>query len=151
MQDRHIPVKDCACLFIYMVGNMGGIRWRSKAIRRMFGKIERPKEGVPCHVCGKNDYITELHHVIPIREIAKYINEFDVPLYKVKTPIVWLCPNCHSYLHAYDRISRSVIIQMAQFGYDRESIKRLIGLIELRDESITEILDLINFDEEDEK
>lgn len=59
----------------------------------------RPKcdKGHPCFACGKHPYITHLHHVIPLTEVADLFNDHLVE--KISIPTVWLCPNCHTYVH----------------------------------------------------
>ena len=57
---------------------------------------KRPKTGEPCFVCGLHDKITEKHHVLPVATIADMLND---GIEDIGTPTIWLCPNCHSYVH----------------------------------------------------
>ena len=47
----------------------------------------------PCFICGEHVTITEAHHVLPLKQVARLLETWDV----VNEPsIVRLCPNCHA-------------------------------------------------------
>ena len=66
----------------------------------MENKLKRKKhkyKNEECYICEKHKYITELHHVISFSDC-----KLEYEIYgEYKTKLVWLCPNCHSYLHKY--------------------------------------------------
>lgn len=68
-------------------------------IQRIIRAISRQKQGErqACFVCNKHRFITELHHIIPVKEIALYIHETGKRNHPM--PMVWLCPNHHAYWH----------------------------------------------------
>lgn len=68
----------------------------SKDLRK---QCKRSKEKAPCYICGKHAEITELHHVVPLSRCAKKMNRLNLKEIEVET--VWLCPNCHAYVHKY--------------------------------------------------
>lgn len=57
---------------------------------------KRPQTGEPCFVCGLHNEITEKHHVLPVEKIANMLND---GITDIASPTIWLCPNCHSYVH----------------------------------------------------
>lgn len=58
----------------------------------------RHGERQPCFICGLHRDITEAHHVMPLEEVASVINNTHLSM--KEPPVVWLCPNCHTYLHS---------------------------------------------------
>lgn len=48
-----------------------------------------------CFVCEKHIHITQLHHIIPLKDIVRLLDKID----EVGTQQIWLCPNCHAYTH----------------------------------------------------
>lgn len=50
-----------------------------------------------CEACGEHESITENHHLLTLKKCALLIN--TGVFIEIKSPIVWLCPNCHMYLH----------------------------------------------------
>ena len=118
------------------------LKFSSKVMRKMINDPRKPKEGTVCYICKKHSLISELHHVVPIETLAKMFNELDVPIDKISTPIVWLCPNCHAYAHKMlsntfnTNIGESVLL-----SYDKqEEIDRLIQLLKTRDKTINELI-----------
>ncbi len=55
----------------------------------------------PCFICGKHRSITEAHHTIPLEKITALLKTWGT---LPEPPIVWLCPNCHTYVHSYQNI-----------------------------------------------
>ena len=49
----------------------------------------------PCYVCGQHESITELHHVFSLKDCAMVLDVVQ----SVEVPMVWLCPNFHTYIH----------------------------------------------------
>ena len=66
---------------------------KAKEIRKSRKKQNRE----PCVVCGKHRAITQEHHVIPLKKCADILNR-NIAL-RIDAPLVWLCPNCHAYVH----------------------------------------------------
>ena len=66
---------------------------KASDIRNRMSSKHREK----CFVCGGFPEITQLHHVVPLHECANLFNQG----YKddIDVPMVWLCPNCHAYIH----------------------------------------------------
>lgn len=62
------------------------------------------KQREPCFICGKHRSITEAHHTIPLKNMALLLEAWEsLP----EPPIVWLCPNCHTYVHIWQRADPS--------------------------------------------
>jgi hypothetical protein len=61
-------------------------------------------ERQPCYVCSKHPLITEYHHLIPVAQIADYMERTGN--YKYPSPMVWLCPNHHEYWHQLETASK---------------------------------------------
>ena len=72
--------------------------WKTDEVRKL---LSNPSdlEQEPCYICGEHESITVIHHVVPVSDIAKYLNIGWVGVDKVSSSIVWLCPNCHAYVH----------------------------------------------------
>lgn len=43
---------------------------------------------------------TVVHHIVPISDLTAWLNAGLIDALNVSSPIVWLCPNCHAYVHA---------------------------------------------------
>lgn len=65
----------------------------AKRLRKSKGHIEREE----CFVCGKHKEITQLHHIMPLQECAQWLEYVK----GIEVPRVWLCPNCHAYVHLW--------------------------------------------------
>lgn len=76
---------------------MKGCEWKVDAVRAIMQNETTVKEN--CFICNKHGSISELHHVIPVSQLTKLLNMGAVDLKHASTPIVWLCPNCHAYIH----------------------------------------------------
>lgn len=75
-------------------------RIRSSDVRR---QCSAHKQREPCFICGKHGSITEAHHTIPLKDVAALLAAWgSLP----EPPVVWLCPNCHTYLHRYRSAAR---------------------------------------------
>lgn len=58
----------------------------------------------PCFICGKHRSITQAHHTIPLKNMALLLEAWEsLP----EPPIVWLCPNCHTYVHNWQSVDPS--------------------------------------------
>lgn len=66
---------------------------KAKNIRK--GRKKRDRE--PCFVCGKHRSITQEHHILPLKHCAEILNRNIAE--KIDVPLIWLCPNCHAYVH----------------------------------------------------
>lgn len=66
---------------------------RSHVIRK---QCASHKNRQPCFICGKHHSITEAHHVVPLKDVAFLLESWGN---LEEPPIVWLCPNCHTYIH----------------------------------------------------
>lgn len=71
-------------------------------LRRDMRKYERTQSREPCRVCGKHIAITEAHHLLKLKDIceAYQYNPYADIFF---TSLVWLCPNCHTYVHFIER------------------------------------------------
>ena len=65
---------------------------KAKDLRKKQRKNELKQ---PCYICGRHQTITELHHVFTLKDCANVIETVK----SVDVPLVWLCPNCHTYIH----------------------------------------------------
>lgn len=116
---------------------MGKGEWKTEAVRQILTKVKRPPNAyIPCQVCNTNGYITEAHHAVPIKKLAWHLNVGELPLDKLSTPIFWLCPNCHAYIHVagasdFDSLKNvgKAVRYMAQAGYPHEQIQALCDLV----------------------
>jgi hypothetical protein len=115
----------------------------AKTLRKLFQSYKKPKEGIPCCVCNKNPLITELHHLVPFKDMANLISEFGLPLEKARTSCVWLCPNCHAYLHLYGKHSLDVFESMAVSEYSEEEVNTLEKLDEKCSNEYCQLIDSI--------
>lgn len=61
-------------------------------------RCKTSNEREPCFLCGEHMVIVEQHHVFPLSELTVYVNLLNLDEV-VEPPKVWLCPNCHSYIH----------------------------------------------------
>ena len=78
----------------------------AKQLRKTHHHSHKTEDQEPCCVCGKHRSITHQHHVITLKKCAKIFNTISID--KINAPLVWLCPNCHAYVHKllkYDFIS----------------------------------------------
>lgn len=48
-----------------------------------------------CFICGKHKSITQQHHVNPFKNIKTHVKYHG----HYKSKLIWLCPNCHIYVH----------------------------------------------------
>lgn len=75
------------------------LTWSTSAVRKLLSDPPG-KDRKPCFICGKHKSITVLHHIVQISELKKFLNHGLLQADEVSTPVVWLCPNCHTYVHA---------------------------------------------------
>lgn len=72
------------------------IRSRDRAVKT-FSKA--------CHVCGKFDSISELHHLVSVSSIRKMLEQAGTKQVacEIRYQVVYLCPNHHALLHYVKR------------------------------------------------
>lgn len=93
----------------------------------------RYREHKPCEVCGKHEAITHLHHVISLKDCAMLLNAVDA----VNTPVVFLCPNCHAYIHQMQKgIFYNAMLNMSESDY-----KSLVSILKVREDAMSEIIE----------
>lgn len=86
----------------------------------------------PCVVCEKHAGITHLHHVLSLKECAYLLNVRE----SIDVPVVWLCPNCHAYVHQMQRgIFYNALRELSEDEY-----LRICSIIEQRDKAMGTIL-----------
>ena len=73
------------------------MKQRSTDIRR---QCATHKEREPCFICGEHRAITEAHHVLPLKDVAALLESCGI---LDEPSVVWLCPNCHTYVHELKR------------------------------------------------
>ena len=52
-----------------------------------------------CYICGEHKTITQAHHVMPLKDVAQIMSRCELTM--EEPPVVWLCPNCHAYVHKF--------------------------------------------------
>ena len=92
----------------------------------------RYKEHQPCEVCGKHKEITHLHHVVNLKDCTILFNVVDY----VNTPVVFLCPNCHAYIHQMQK----GIFYNALLNVSEEEYKKLAEILKIREEAMEKII-----------
>lgn len=102
--------------------------WKTNTIRNMLIAPDR-KEKENCYVCGEHRTIAQLHHVIPVEQLTKLINMEVVSLHDVSTPVVWLCPNHHAYIHELMRGNCMKVISKTESS-EAEKLLDILGLYE---------------------
>lgn len=77
------------------------IELKSKDIRK---QIKYNK--TDCFICNKHKGITEWHHLKPLKNCAKELNNGTEV---IENKLICLCPNCHSYFHKllYSKITEN--------------------------------------------
>lgn len=115
--------------------------WKTEAVRALLNNPKKSKNGEPCYVCSKHAEITELHHVVSVSELTKLLNNKDLDLEELETPVVWLCPNCHAYLHKIKSFvsGSDVRISMAQNGYSRKELELLYNILQARESQLLKL------------
>ena len=90
----------------------------------------------PCFICGKHEDITEAHHAKSLEEVAHILNHCADWVTIEEPPIVWLCPNCHTYIHnlmrgklvwyafTEDELRRAFTIDVTASEYMRKQFRR---------------------------
>lgn len=85
-------------------------RYFMREIRRTTKAKKKKRQ--PCAICGKHLFITELHHLISVSELAEMLCRNGSEFYPLVT--VWLCPNHHVYWHrlrsAKTKLDRAAIL-----------------------------------------
>lgn len=97
-------------------------------IKKRIRQITPKEEKQPCFICGKYKAITELHHLIPVSEMARFVIEhklFTTPLY---IPTAWLCPNHHAIWHAIKGTQSHNALLALSVDMPEEELKRYTDL-----------------------
>ena len=89
----------------------------------------------PCFACGGHQSITHLHHVISLRECADMLNNEYTN--EISIPTVWLCPNCHAYIHRM--LDRGAYMETVQEN-DRATCEKVAEILKMHDDAIITIL-----------
>lgn len=92
----------------------------------------RPKERLPCHVCGRHRAISQSHHVIEIGKVVKVLNGLAIYDWAPTIPTVVLCPNHHAYEHVLRRAKKKSQSEDSR-GLDELSEPEWDRLIEMDD------------------
>lgn len=73
----------------------------AKQLRNSEQKYNKKIKKEPCFVCNKHEKITQLHHIIPLKNVAEKAKkeDRDAELLECENDVIWLCPNCHAYTH----------------------------------------------------
>ena len=87
------------------------------------------EEQKDCKICGKHKEITHLHHVLPLKDAAKWLNLGY--LEEINISCVWLCPNCHSYI---DKIMKGHNMYLAIKVFSDDEYKNLLEVLKMRDD-----------------
>ena len=88
----------------------------------------------PCFACEKHSSITQCHHVVPLKMCAYLLNNGFTN--RIENPLVWLCPNCHAYLHQLLNANHINI----EKELEPEVVLRLRKLVALGDTIVTKII-----------
>lgn len=110
--------------------------WKTSAIREMLTTDSDCKRN-NCFICGKHKEIAELHHVIPVSQITAILNMGIVELKDISTPVVWLCPNHHAYVHKAMNGETSFLINCLS----EEEISNLLKILETYENSFKKLTD----------
>ena len=103
----------------------------ARELRRR-SKENRGIDRQPCFVCGRHESITELHHVFTLKDCVMV---FDI-VQSVEVPMVWLCPNCHTYIHQmYKGKFFNTIREIPEDEY-----LRMCDLVKQRDDVFTAVI-----------
>ena len=105
---------------------MNELTTSAAALRKQHKKPKTEHE--PCYVCGKHRTITQQHHIISLKKCAEIFNRTAIK--KVNAPLIWLCPNCHSYIHRLLKLDFISVMREARI-YQSISEEELSQLIEI--------------------
>lgn len=103
---------------------MNEFKITSQTLRKYCKKQEKEN----CFVCGKHSAITHSHHILPLKECAKWLN---LGVENVPIPTISLCPNCHTYMH---QIMNKYDYHGAMSSMNEEEYKRLLEILKIRQE-----------------
>lgn len=112
----------------------------AKDLRKQNQK-KRHGEGHSCFACGKHPYITHLYHVIPLAEVADLFN--DNLTKKISIPTVWLCPNCHTYVHWILNNSDNL---KPIVNADQKTLERIIEVVQMYSNEKKKIMNAVMTD-----
>ncbi len=109
----------------------------SKEIRN----LKLTSKNKKCYICEKYENITELHHLVKVSDISKYMDKFEEDnILTNSLRGVYLCPNHHTLLHK--------LISEKYYDYThsltKEEIKKYYALLQYTKELYTDIYDYIN-------
>lgn len=88
----------------------------------------------PCFACGRHSSITHCHHVVPLKSCAYLLRKGFTS--RIEDPLVWLCPNCHAYLHQLLNGNAGNVKE----DLEPEIVHRLLVLVKTGDEIISAIV-----------
>lgn len=75
-----------------------------RAAMKQIRSWDKDSQPCDCFICGQYKVVAELHHVVPVRELAEKI---VIDRQQLKTvAYVWLCPNHHRLVHLFERLER---------------------------------------------
>lgn len=97
----------------------------------------------PCRICGKHQIIAEQHHLISLKECSEILTRW--PNSSISVPLIWLCPNCHTYVHwaskELDKGGMFISFYEALNTTDIESSEHLLVLLQKRKDLLYGIVD----------
>lgn len=98
----------------------------------------------PCYICSEHELITEQHHVISLNECALLLNRHG-KINSFKTPLIWLCPNHHKYIHIlFDCPRPSLdVTKKTLLSFTKWQIYRIDEIDEMRREIFEEHMDKV--------
>lgn len=114
---------------------MSDINWSTETIRAIL-TVPDCKEKENCYVCGKHKTIAQLHHIVPVNQIAKLLNLGVIELCEASTPVVWLCPNHHAYIHELMNGNCSLITNCE---FEPNEVEKLCDILKLYDNHIKKL------------
>lgn len=95
----------------------------------------RYTEHEPCEACGKHKEITHLHHVVSLKDCAMLLDAIN----SIETPMVFLCPNCHTYIHQMHK----GIFYNARLNLSEREYLKLCEIVNLRENVMTKVIEEI--------
>ena len=109
---------------------MDNVKITAKDLRK---QCHNGGERADCYVCGKHSLITHKHHVLPLEKCARWL---DLGIETISIPTVWLCPNCHAYIHFILRRYEVYKVIEAMSGDEN---KKIMEILKIHDELENEL------------
>jgi hypothetical protein len=79
-----------------------------------------------------------------VSEITEFLNEGDIDITEISSPIVWLCPNCHKYVHvAMDCEPGEIRNVLGTRAYDQWFCRQIMSILSMRYEARSKIYDAV--------